>query len=196
MMPLPPAINRLSPIEQIKEFNNLAIELHSGSITIEETVLQIKGGDSMTDLVGIIAFVIFMNWYDSLFGIETFQANPLPHQDSFDWLSGKYDRKPIIHYLSDKSSKFELKMACINENMCPAMSDENGFVINSPVDRLKIAIRFSSSLYILIDSTSRLVPSSNQILFGFSMISSTVSINPSMFASVLAVEVPPFFFIL
>jgi len=113
MMPLPPAINRLSPIEQdrilsnknsyhqiatisgskvdkirltneqIKQFNNLALQLNSGSITMEEAVLQLRGGDGLTDVVGILAFVIFINWYDSFFGVEAFQANPLPHQDPF-----------------------------------------------------------------------------------------------------------------
>lgn len=128
MLPLPPAIDRLSPIEQdrilgnknsyhqiatipeskvdkirltneqIKQFNNLALQLNSGSITMEEAVLQLRGGDGLTDVVGILAFVIFINWYDSLFGVKAFQANPLPHQDPFGWLSGKYDRKPMQHY--------------------------------------------------------------------------------------------------
>ena len=162
MMPLPPvAIHRLSPIEQdiilsnkngypqiatipeskvnkirltndqIKEFNNLALQLNNGSIKMEEAILQLRGGDGLRDVVGVIAFVIFMNWYDSLFGVEGFQANPLPHQDPFGWLNGKYDRKPMQH-TSYKSSRFELEMAGVNDNMCPglAMADENGFVMS------------------------------------------------------------------
>ena len=162
VMPLPPiAIHRLSPIEQdrilsnknsypqiahileekvdkirltneqIKQFNNLAIELNSGSITMEEAVLRLRGGDGLTDVVAVIAFVIFMNWYDSLSGVEAFQANPLPHQDPFGWLNGKYDRKPMQH-TSYKSSRFELQMTGVNDNMCPglAMADENGFVMS------------------------------------------------------------------
>ena len=115
MIPLPPAMERLSPIEQdkiltnknsypqiahileekvdkirltneqIKEFNNLAIELNSGSITMEEAVLRLRGGDGLTDVVAVIAFVIFINWYDSLFGVEAFQANPLPHVRLVEW---------------------------------------------------------------------------------------------------------------
>ena len=65
--------------EQIKQFNNLAIELNSGSITMEEAVLRLRGGDGLIDVIAVIAFVIFMNWYESLFGVEAFQANPLPH---------------------------------------------------------------------------------------------------------------------
>jgi hypothetical protein len=125
MIPLPPvAIHRLSPIEQniilsnkngypqiatipeskvdkirltndqIQQFNNLALQLNNGSIKMEEAVLQLRGGE-LSDIVGVIAFVIFINWYDSLFGVEAFQANPLPHQDPFGWLSGKYDSKNV-----------------------------------------------------------------------------------------------------
>jgi hypothetical protein len=60
---------------------------------MEETVLQIRGGDGLTDLAAIIAFVIFINWYNSSFGVEAFQANPLPHQDPFGWFHGKYNSK-------------------------------------------------------------------------------------------------------
>lgn len=77
--------------EQIKQLNNLALQLNSGSITMEEAVLQLRGSDGLINVVGILAFVIFINWYDSLFGVKAFQANPLPHQNSFGWLSGKYD---------------------------------------------------------------------------------------------------------
>ena len=118
MLPLPPAIGRLSPIEeiktnknyteianipaskfdkikltkeQIKQFTNFALELNNRSIKMEEAILQIRGGDGLTDVVTILAFVIFLNWYDSLFGAQAFQANPLPHQDLFGWLSGKYN---------------------------------------------------------------------------------------------------------
>lgn len=81
--------------EQIKEFNNLALQLNSGSITMEEAVLLLRGGDGLTDVVGILAFVIFINWYDSLFGVKAFQANSLPHQDPFGCLSGKYDSRKV-----------------------------------------------------------------------------------------------------
>jgi hypothetical protein len=79
----------------MKQFNNLALQLNSGSIPMEEAVLQLRGGDGLTDVVGILAFVIFINWYDSLFGVKAFQANPLPHQDPFGWLSGKYDSRNV-----------------------------------------------------------------------------------------------------
>jgi len=97
MMPLPPAIHRLSPIEQyrilsnkngysqvaiipklkvdkirltnerIKQFNNLALQLNNGSMKMEKAILQRRGGDGLTYVAAILAFVIFMNWYDALF---------------------------------------------------------------------------------------------------------------------------------
>ena len=87
--------SKLDKIRLTKEFNNLTRQLNSGSITMEEAVLQLRGGEGLTDVVAVIAFVIFINWYDSLFGVEAFQANPLPHQDPFGWLSGKYDSKNV-----------------------------------------------------------------------------------------------------
>lgn len=118
--------------EQIKEFNNLAIELNSGSITMEEAVLRLRGGDGLTDVVAVIGFVIFMNWYDSLFGVEAFQANPLPHQDPFGWLSGKYDSKNAGNgqSLSHPPSRFERETFNRMKQMCAASADENGFVMS------------------------------------------------------------------
>lgn len=102
IIPLPPATHKLSPIEQdrilsnekyypqiahileekvdkivltneqIKQFNNLARQLNSGSITMEEAVLELRGGDGLTDVVAVLAFVIFVNWYDSFFGAQAF----------------------------------------------------------------------------------------------------------------------------
>jgi hypothetical protein len=125
MLPLPSAaIHRLSPIEQsimrtnknypqiaaipaskvdkirltneqIKQFNSLALQLSSGSITMEGAILQLRGGSGLTDVVAVISFVIFMNWYDSLFGVEAFKVNPLPHIYAFGWFSGKYDSRNI-----------------------------------------------------------------------------------------------------
>jgi hypothetical protein len=138
MIPLPPAINRLSPIkesitriqknytqtatipeskvdkirltnEQIKQFNNLALQLNSGSITMEEAVLELRGGDGLTDVVAVLAFIIFVNWYDSFFGAEAFQANPLPHQDPFGWLSRKYDFKNVGPSPSRPTTNLEME---------------------------------------------------------------------------------------
>jgi hypothetical protein len=60
---------------------------------MEEAVLQIRGGDGLTDVAVIFAFLVFINWYDSLFGVEAFQNTLLPHQDPFGWLSGKYNSR-------------------------------------------------------------------------------------------------------
>ena len=98
---------------------------------MEEAILQIRGGDGLTDVVVVIAFVIFIDWCDWSFGVKAFQANPLPHPDLFGWLNGKHYRKPMQH-ASYKSSRFELRMNNVNDNMCPglAMADENEFVMS------------------------------------------------------------------
>ena len=118
--------------DQIKQFNNLALQLNSGSITMEEAVLELRGGDGLTDVVAVIAFVIFMNWYDSLFGVKAFQANPLPHQDPFGWLSGKYDSKNAGNgqCLSHLPSRFERETLHRMKQICADSADENGFVMN------------------------------------------------------------------
>jgi len=95
--------------DQMKEFNNLALQLNSGSITMEEAVLQLRGGDGLTAVVGILAFVIFINWYDSLFGVKAFQANPLPHQNPFGWLSGKYDSRNVGPSASRTPTSLEME---------------------------------------------------------------------------------------
>ena len=73
---------------------NLALQFTSGSITMDEALLQLRCGGGSTDVVAVLAFVIFVNWYDSLF-TEGFQQVPLPHMDPFGWISGKYDKKVL-----------------------------------------------------------------------------------------------------
>jgi hypothetical protein len=90
--PVIPRLDKMSLI--IKQFDSLNQQLSSGSITIDEAILELRGGE-FTDIVVILAFVIFCNWYDSLFGVGAFQANLLPHQDPFGWWSGKYDSRNV-----------------------------------------------------------------------------------------------------
>jgi hypothetical protein len=165
VMPLPPiAIHRLSPIEQdrilsnknsypqiahileekvdkitneqIKQFNNLAIELNSGSITMEEAVLRLRGGDGLTDLVAVIAFVIFMNWYDSLFGVKAFQANPLPHQDPYGWLTGKYNSENVAPSSSRPTTYLEMeKPASMPQQKYSGMTKSERRQLPDPIGR-------------------------------------------------------------
>ena len=107
--------------DQIQQFNNRALQLTSSSITMEKAVLQLRGGaNEFTELVAVIAFVVFVNWYDSLFGVKAFQANPLPHQDPFGWLSGKYDSKNAGNgqCLSHPPSRFEQETLARIKQMC------------------------------------------------------------------------------
>ena len=114
-----------------EQINNLALQLNSGLITMDQAITQLRGDGGLTDVAAVFAFVIFVNWYNSFFGVEAFQANPLPHQDPFGWLNGKYDRKPTQH-INYKSSRFELEMTGVNDNMYSGLpiADENGFVMS------------------------------------------------------------------
>lgn len=47
--------------QQLKQVNDLAFLVNSGSITIDEALLQLRGGEGITDLAIISAFVIFVN---------------------------------------------------------------------------------------------------------------------------------------
>ena len=118
--------------DQIKQFNNLALQLNNGSIKMEEVILQLRGGDGLTDVAAVIVFVIFFNWYDSLFGVKAFQPNPLPHQDPLGWLSGKYDSRNAGNpqCQSNPPSRFERETLYRMKQMCAASADENGFVMN------------------------------------------------------------------
>lgn len=136
--------------KQHKQFKTVAFQLNNGAITIEEAVLQLRGGDGLSELAGIVAFIIFINWYDSLFGVQAFTATPLPHQDPFGWLTGKYDHtpdKPDLT-LTYRSSRFQLEMAGVSRNMCPgsAMADENGFVMSYEEARNLVAETYSGYL--------------------------------------------------
>lgn len=58
--------------QQIEQFYIINKQLSCGLITLEEAILQLCGGGDLTNVIAIIAFVIFINWYDSLFGIDAF----------------------------------------------------------------------------------------------------------------------------
>jgi len=119
MMPLPPAIHRLLPIEesrigtnknypqiavipaskvdkvvltnsQIKEVDIIFDKYLNGSLNLEETILELRAGGFYD--WATLAFIIFMF---SLHQGDSFQSIRLPHIDPMGWLSGKYDSKNI-----------------------------------------------------------------------------------------------------
>lgn len=63
---------------------------------------------------------------------NSFQNVPLPHQDPFGWLSGKYDSRNVGNgqCLSHPPSRFERETLHTMKQMCAASADENGFVMN------------------------------------------------------------------
>ena len=99
---------------------------------MDEAILQVRGGDGLGEVMGVLAFIIFINWYDSLFGVQAFQANPLPHQDPFGWFGGKYDSRNAgnSQCQSNPPSRFEQETLDRMKQMCAASADENGFVMS------------------------------------------------------------------
>lgn len=77
--------------KQIQKFNHLAIQISNGEITIEDAILSLRGGDGLTEIGAIVAFVIFVNWLDSFLKVESFLTAPLPHLDPIGWMQGKYN---------------------------------------------------------------------------------------------------------
>ena len=187
IMPLSPTIHRLSPIEQdrilsnkngypqvviipelkvdkirltneqIKQFNNLALQLNSGLITMEEAVLELRGGDGLTDIVGIIAFVIFVNWYDSLFSVEALQANPLPHHDPFGWLTGKYNSKNVGPSGSRPTTSLKMKK--------PVSMSQQEYCGMTKSERRQLPDPLGRDRFINLDGHPQLVLRFNQVEF-------------------------------
>lgn len=117
--------------EQFKKFNDLAEELNNGVITVEEAILKLRGG-SLLDVATILAFVIFVNWYDSFFGINAFE--PPPFLDPFRWITGRYD-KPKTNNSTNITqpqcfpSRFDREMIHTITRMCDSSADESGFIM-------------------------------------------------------------------
>jgi hypothetical protein len=63
---------------------------------------------------------------------NSFQNVPLPHQDPFGWLSGKYDsiNPGNPQCLSNPPSRFERETLHAVKQICDASADENGFVMS------------------------------------------------------------------
>ena len=157
VMPLPPTIHRLSPMEQDKilsnknsypqialiiqsemdkmvltdqqseDLNLLCYKLENGSITLDKAVLELRGGGFYE--WATLAFIIYV------LGLQegnSFQNVPLPHMDPTGWASGKYDSKNAGNpqCRSNLPSQFEPEALHTMKQMCAASVDENGFVLS------------------------------------------------------------------
>jgi hypothetical protein len=107
---------------QAKKFEILAEQLLFGQITRQNAVLKLRGGTDYDGVI-ILAFILLINLMDEAVG---FQCVSPPNVDPLSWLFAKSNKKPNY-----KSSKFELQMAGINDNMCPSfqLADENGYLM-------------------------------------------------------------------
>lgn len=106
--------------EQIKQFDILAQQLIDGSITIEEAIFKLRGGDGLNDVMVVIGFIIFVNWYNSLFGGEAFDPEYLTHQNFVNWFTGSHNSKNAGNgqcfanppSLFDRKTILEMKQMC------------------------------------------------------------------------------------
>ena len=113
--------------QQIEDLNLICYKLQTGSITIDKTILELQAGGFYD--WATLGFIIYMF---SLQQGNSFQNVPLPHQDPFGWLSGKYDSRNVGNgqCLSHPPSRFERETLHTMKQMCAASADENGFVMN------------------------------------------------------------------
>jgi len=75
--------------KQMKEFDILGQQVIQGSLSIDEAISQLRGGNGGIDLIVILLFVIFANWLEDA---EAFQAKLPPHLDPMGWLQGSYNQ--------------------------------------------------------------------------------------------------------
>ena len=113
--------------QQVEDLNIICYKLQKGSITLDKAVLKFRAG-GFYDWAAL-AFIIYM------FRLQqgnSFQNVPLPHQDPFGWLSGKYDSRNVGNgqCLSHPASRFERETLHMAKQMCHASADENGFVMS------------------------------------------------------------------
>ena len=129
----PPSIGRIDKmVLKINQIHNIGGQLSNNSITMEEAVLQLRGGDGLTDIIVIIVFLIWSNWHNSLFGGDAFQIMPPPHHNPGGQITGKCDNRQDPH-MNYKSSKFELQMNGVNADMSPGpdFADKStGFIMS------------------------------------------------------------------
>ena len=113
--------------QQVEDLNIICYKLQKGSITLDKAVLKLRAG-GFYDWAAL-AFIIYMF---SLQQGNSFQNVPLPHQDPFGWLSGKYDSRNVGNgqCLSHPASRFERETLHMAKQMCHASANENGFVMS------------------------------------------------------------------
>jgi hypothetical protein len=178
VMPLPPAIHRLSLMEQdkilshknsspqialiiqsemekmvltdqhIEDLDLICYKLENGSITLDKAVLELRGGDFYD--WATLALIIYML---RLQQGNSFQNVPLPHMDPTGWASGKYDSKNAGNgqCLSHPPSRFERETLHTMKQMCAASADENGFVMSYDEAYNLVKENYSGSMQVTED---------------------------------------------
>lgn len=180
MMPLPPAIHRLSPMnyEQERILSNKNYSPQIASI-IESKMDKMVLTDQQIEDFNLICYKLqtgsitldtavlklrgggFYDWAALVFIIymfsleqgRSFQNVPLPHQDPFGWLSGNYDSRNVGNgqCLSHPPSRFERETLHTMKQMCHASADENGFLMSRDEALKLVSDTYSGSTQITED---------------------------------------------
>lgn len=74
--------------EEIRTFDLLSQQIIDGSITVDEAILKLRGGEGFIDLAVIVLFYTFINWLDKT------DAFVPPHMDPVGYINGRYNQPP------------------------------------------------------------------------------------------------------
>ena len=109
--------------KQIEELDILYSKFKNGSITMEEAILELRGGDLSDWLVLFVFFYMIANHTG-----ESFLQAPLPHMDPVGWINGKYNN---LRFPGQSRPEFSFERKYFDSRqMCTGSEDENGFVMS------------------------------------------------------------------
>lgn len=111
---------------QIRKFDDLANQLYRREINLEQALIQLRGGGC--EIIFLVGFLYFLNWYDSKFCAEAFIPDLPPHHDLFGWLNRKCRHQPrpnnqqcLLPSIFDQNTVDQINQ------MCHITPDEEGF---------------------------------------------------------------------
>ena len=111
---------------QIRKFDDFANQLYRREITLEQALIQVRGGGC--EIILLVGFLYFLNWYDSKFYGEAFIPDLPPHHDLLGWLNRKYKHQPrsnnqqcFAPSIFDKGTINQMNQ------MCHITADQEGF---------------------------------------------------------------------
>ena len=131
--------NQLNQMDlQLDEFTQISSKFINSSMSIDELILQLRGGDKFKDISFIILFILLYKLQQNR--IEGFPVNPVPHPQ---WMTNGADRRPPYargygYWNSGSGSSLGLSSQSSNlsvsNNGVPTKTQISGFLKNKKVD--------------------------------------------------------------